>query len=212
MQRVHLNKQPLQHHAIQQSAHSRDLTTAFGGVGFFGNGGAEAVGIQAYLGNEPLRSASAFIGRASPGLPIANQGLRPVSHTRLSCHPQLQQRLKLADIQLSQEQTICGIRWRLGAMGAQQLVERSAVAFGTTLHPRQRTLAGQDRKNSHQQHLTLLEVNLPAHPVVRKGLDKTDKICCGARVLMRGCQSDNASSAAMTVQMQDDVKIDATHF
>jgi len=102
MQRVHVNKQPLQHHAIQQSAHSRDLTTAFGGVGFFGNGGAEAVGIQAYLGNEPRRSASAFIGRASPGLPIANQGLRPVSHPRLSCHPQLQQRLKLADIQLSQ--------------------------------------------------------------------------------------------------------------
>ena len=110
MQRVRLNKQPLQLHAIQQGAQCRDLTARIGGVGALGDGDAEVVGVKTHLGNEPRRSASALIGRPSQGLPIANQGLHPVSHTGLSRHPLLQQRLKLPNIQLGQEQTKCGIR------------------------------------------------------------------------------------------------------
>ena len=79
-----------------------------------------------------------------------------------SRHPLLQQRRKRANIQLSQEQPKCGIRWWLGHMGAQQLVDGFAVAFGKTLHAHPRTLAAQERKNGHQQHPPLREAN-PGH-------------------------------------------------
>ena len=51
MQRIRLHKQPLELHAIEQQAQRRDLTTGIGGVGALGDGHAQAVGIQADLGN-----------------------------------------------------------------------------------------------------------------------------------------------------------------
>ncbi len=59
MQRVRLNKQPLQLHAIQQGAQSRDLTARIGGVSALGDGDAEAVGVQAHLA----------MNRAAPPMP-----------------------------------------------------------------------------------------------------------------------------------------------
>jgi hypothetical protein len=45
-------------------------------------------------------------------------------------------------------------------VGAEQLVEHLAVAFGKTLHAQQRALAAQDREDRHQQHPPLRQGRL----------------------------------------------------
>lgn len=51
MQRVRLHQQPLEINPIQQLAQRRDLTTGIGGIGALLDRHAEAVGIEADLGN-----------------------------------------------------------------------------------------------------------------------------------------------------------------
>ena len=51
MQRIRLHQHSLELHPIQQLAEGRDLTAGIGGVGGLGNRHAQAVGIQAHLGN-----------------------------------------------------------------------------------------------------------------------------------------------------------------
>jgi len=71
-----------------------------------------------------------------------------------------------------------GIRWRFAEIGAQQLVERLAVALGESFHSHQGDLAAQDGKDRHQAHPPLREANASAHPEVLQRLEEADQIAC----------------------------------
>ena len=87
----------------------------------------------------------------------------------------LQQSLKPIDIELREQQQEGRVRWQLGGVGAEQLVEGHAVAFGKTLHPEQRTLVGKNGQDRHQQHPPLRVANPPAQTAIRKHLEKLIK-------------------------------------
>jgi hypothetical protein len=72
MQRVRLNKQPLQLHAIQQGTQGRDLIARIGSVGVLSDGHTEVVGVKTHLRNEPRCAARAVIDRPPQRLNIAN--------------------------------------------------------------------------------------------------------------------------------------------
>ena len=70
-------------------------------------------------------------------------------------------------------------------MGAEQLVERLAVAFGKTLHPEQRTLIAEDGQDRHQQHPPQRIANPPTQTAIGERLEETDQISCSGWVLER---------------------------
>ena len=55
------------------------------------------------------------------------------------------------------------------------------MPFGKSLHPHQRTLAAEDRKDRYQQHPPLGKTDAAAHPAVRQRFEKTDQIACSSR-------------------------------
>jgi hypothetical protein len=78
-------------------------------------------------------------------------------------------------------------------VGAKELIERLAVALllrrslrlGKTLHPEQRALAAQDRKDRHQQHPPLREAHTTAHAAIRQRFEEADQISRCSRALER---------------------------
>ena len=130
MQRVSLHQQPTELHAIEQLPQSLDLAAAVGGVGALSDRDAEAVGIQAHLGDE-ARCASGVLGDRTPqGLAIADQGVDHFRHAWLRRDPLLQQGFKAFHIQLAQQPAEGRVRRRFGDVGAEELIERFAMAFG----------------------------------------------------------------------------------
>ena len=115
-----------------------------------------------------------MLDRTPQGLAIAHQGVDALGDARLSCHPLLQQSLEPVDIELSEEQPESRVRWRLGDVGIEQLVEGLAVALGKTLHPEQRTLVAEDGQDRHQQHPPLRIANPPTQTAIGKRLEEAD--------------------------------------
>ncbi len=92
--------------------------------------------------------AGVDLGNGAPqDLPIADQGVEPLRHTRLGRHPLPQQAFKARHIQLRQQQAKGGIRWRLVEIRAEEAVERLAMAFGESLDADQRALAAENRQD-----------------------------------------------------------------
>ena len=183
MQRVRLHQQPLELHAIQQQAQGRDLTTGIGSVGALGDGHTQAVGVEAHLGDKTRSAGSGFIDRAPQGFAITDQGVNGLCYAGLGRHPLLQQALKALHIQLGQQQPKRGVRWRLGDIGAKQLVQRLAVPLGKTLHAHQRALVAENGEDRHQQHPPLRKADPPAHAAIGQRLEEADQIGCSSVVL-----------------------------
>ena len=183
MQRVGLHEQPLELHPMEELAQGLDLTAGIGGVGALGDRHAQAVGIKADLGNETRCAGGGFNDGAPQGLAVAHQSVHSLCHARLRRHPLLQQGLKALHIQLSKQQPEGRVRRRLGDVGAQQLVERLAVAFGKTLHAHQRALIAENGEDRHQQHPPLRIANAPAHAAIGQRLEEADQIGCSRRLL-----------------------------
>ena len=185
MQRVGLHQQPTELHAIEQLPQSLDLTAAVGGVGALSDRDAEAVGIQAHLGDE-ARCAGGVLGDRTPqGLAIADQGFDHFGHAWLRRDPLLQQGFKAFHIQLAQQPAEGRVRRRFGDVSAEELIERLAVAFGEPLHPEQGALAAQDRENRHQQHPPLRKAHPAAHAAVRQRFEEADQVSGCSRALER---------------------------
>jgi hypothetical protein len=198
MQRVGLHQQAVELDAIQQLAQSRDLAAGIGGVGVLGNRNAQRVGVQAHLSDKTRCARSGLIDRTPQGLAIAHQGVDRLGDARLGCHPLLQQSLEPIDIELREQQPEGRIRWRLGDVGAEQLVQGLAVAFGKTLHPEQGTLVAENGEDRHQQHPPLRVANPPAQTAIRKRLEEADQIRCSGWVLERRGQEIRARPAHQT--------------
>ncbi len=98
------------------------------------------------------RAGSGLIDWAPQGLAITDQGVDRSCYAGLGCDPLLQQSLKTLHIQLSEQQPEGEVRRRLGDLGAEQLVEGLAVAFGKTLHAHQRALVAENGEDGHQEH------------------------------------------------------------
>jgi hypothetical protein len=81
-------------------------------------------------------------------------------------------------------------------VGAEQLVERLAVALGKTLHPEQRTLVAQNGQDRHQQHPPLRVANPTAHAAIGQRLEEADQIRCSGWVLERQGQRDSRRDTA----------------
>ena len=110
MQRVGLHQQATELHAIEQLAQSADLAAAVGGVGVLGEGHAEAVGIQAHLGDKPGCAGGVLRDRTPQGLAIADQGVDHFGHAWLRRDPLLQQGFKAFHIELAQQPAEGGVR------------------------------------------------------------------------------------------------------
>ena len=198
MQRVGLHQKTIQLDAIEELAQCRDLAAGIGGVGVLGYRHPKGVGVQAHLGDKTRCARGGFSDRTPQGLAVTHQGVDALGDARLGCHPLLQQGLKTLHIELSQQQPEGRVRWRLGDVGAEQLVEGLAVAFGKTLHPEQRTLVAENGQDRHQQHPPLRVANPPAQTAVRQCLEEADQIACSSRVLERRGQRTGASPAHQT--------------
>jgi len=103
MQRVRLHQQPTELDAIEQLAQSLDLAATVGGVGVLGDRHAEAVGIQAHLGNEPGGAGGVLSDLTPQRLAVTDQGIDDLRHARLRCDPLLQQGFEPFHIELAQQ-------------------------------------------------------------------------------------------------------------
>ena len=103
MQRIRLQQQATELNAIEQLAQSGDLAAAVGGVGVLSDRHAEAVGIQAHLGNEPGCAGGVLSDRTPQRLAIAHQGIDDLRHARLRCDPLLQKAFEAFHIELAQQ-------------------------------------------------------------------------------------------------------------
>lgn len=94
MQRFGLHQNTLKFDCLQQLTLGLDLTTGIGAVGGRGNRHAQALGVEAHLGNE-TRCAGVVHGEgALKDFTIADQGLQLFCHTRLGRYPVAQQAFK----------------------------------------------------------------------------------------------------------------------
>ena len=130
MQRVGLHQQAVELDAIQQLAQGRDLAAGIGGVGVLGNGYPKGVGVQAHLGDKTRCARSGLLDRTPQGLAVTHQGVDRLGDARLGSHPLLQQGIEAIDIELREQQPEGRVRRRVGDVGAEQLVEGLAMAFG----------------------------------------------------------------------------------
>ena len=195
MQRVGLHQQAVELDAIQQLAQGRDLASGIGGVGVLGNRHPKGVGVQAHLSDKTRCARSGLIDRTPQGLAVAHQGVDRLGDARLGCHPLLQQGIEAIDIELREQQPEGRVRRRVGDVGAEQLVEGLAVAFGKTLHPEQRTLVAEDGQDRHQQHPPLRIANPPAQTAIGQRLEEADQIRCSGWALERRGQEIRARPA-----------------
>ena len=179
MQRVRLYEQAIELDEIQELAQSCNFTTGVGGIGALGDHHAQAVGVQAHLGDETRCTGGVLSNRAPESLTVTYQGVDCIADTRLNCHPLLQQSLEPIHIELRQQQPEGRVRGRLADVGAEQLVERLAVPLGKTLYAQERTVASQDREDRHQQHPPLRKAHTSAHPAIQQRLEKADQIGSG---------------------------------
>jgi len=185
MQRVGLHQQAIELDTIKELAQSRDLTAGIGGVGVLGDRHPKGIGVQAHLSDKTRRARGGFSDRTPQGLAVAHQGIDAHGDARLGCHPLLQQSIEAIDVQLREQQPEGQIRRRVGDVSAEQLVEGLAVAFGKTLHPKQRTLVAENGQDRHQRHPPLRVANPPAQTAIGKRLEEAGQIRCSGWVLKR---------------------------
>jgi hypothetical protein len=206
MQRVGLHQKTIQLDTIEELAQCRDLAAGIGGVGVLGYRHPKCVGVQAYLSDKTRCARSGLIDRTPQGLAVTHQGVDALGDARLGFHPLLQQGIEAIDIELREQQTEGRVRWWLGDVGAEQLVEGLAVAFGKTLHPEQRTLVAENGQDRHQQHPPLRVANPPAQAAIGKRLllrrslrlEEADQIRCSGWVLEWRGQENWARPAHQT--------------
>jgi hypothetical protein len=208
MQRVRLHQQSLELHPIEELAQGLDLTAGISGVGALGDGHTQAVGVEAHLGDKTRSAGSGFIDRAPQGFAITDQGVNGLCYAGLGRHPLLQQALKALHIQLGQQQPKRGVRWRLGDIGAKQLVEGLAVPLGKTLHAHQRALVAENGEDRHQQHPPLRIADPPTHAAIGQRLEEADQIGCSRRVLEWRGQRDERRFPRKAAQMAAAVESD----
>jgi hypothetical protein len=72
---------------------------------------------------------SSLINAAPQRLAITDQDVYRFGIAGLGPHPVLEKALKALHLQLSEQQPECGIGWRLGTMGAEQLVQGIAMTL-----------------------------------------------------------------------------------
>jgi hypothetical protein len=72
---------------------------------------------KGHLGNETCCAGGILSDRASQDLAVTHQGVDVLGHTQLGRHPQLQQSLEPADIELNQKQPEGRVRRWLGDRG-----------------------------------------------------------------------------------------------
>ena len=185
MQRVGLDQHPCEVHTVQELPQGTDLTAGVGGIGALGDRHAQRVRVEADLGDEPGCAGGGLSDGTPQGFAVADQGFDGFAHPWLGGHPLLQQVLKALHIKLSEQQPERRVRRRAGDVGAEQLIERFAVALGESLHPHQRTLVAQDGQDRHQPHPPLREAHPATHAAVGQRFEKTDQISCSSRVLER---------------------------
>ena len=119
MQRDVLHQHTLKLDRHQQLAYGLDLATGIGGVGGLCNRHAQALGLEAHLGNETRCTRDGLGDRAPKCLAITGQGVELFRHIPLGRHPVAQQGFKTRHDQLGQQQAKGGIRRRLAEIGAQ---------------------------------------------------------------------------------------------
>jgi hypothetical protein len=133
MQRVRLNQHALELNRVQQLPQRLGFAAGIGGVGGLGNREAQALGIEADLGNECRCARVGFSDGAPQRLAVTDQRLESLRHTRLSRHPLAKQGFKASHVALRKQQSEGGSRGFLAEIGAQQLVEDLTVTSGKPL-------------------------------------------------------------------------------
>ena len=182
MQRVRLSQHALELNRVQQLPQRLGFVAGIGGVGGLGNRDAQALGIEADLGNECRCARVGFSDGAPQRLAVTDQRLESLRHTRLSRHPLAQQGFKASHVQLGEQESEGRIRRFLAEIGAQQLVEDLAVTSGKPLDADQRTLVAENCQDRYQQHPPLRKADAAAHAAIGQRLEKADQIASGGRL------------------------------
>jgi len=204
MQRVRLNQHALELNRVQQLPQRLGFAAGIGGVGGLGNRDAQALGIEADLGNECRCARVGFSDGATQRLAVTDQRLEPLRYTRLSRHPLAQQGFKASHVELREQQSEGGIRRFLAEIGAQQRVEDLTVTSSKPLDANQRTLVAQNRQDRHQQHPPLRKADAAAHAAIRQRLEKTDQVASSGGFCREGRQGCSAVPANVTVAAASD--------
>ena len=103
MQRVRLHQNAFQLDCLQQLPQCLGFTACISGVGGLGNRDAQALGIEADLGNEFRCARVGLSDGATQRLAVTHQRLESLRHTRLSRHPLAQHGFKASHIELRKE-------------------------------------------------------------------------------------------------------------
>ena len=91
-------------------------------------------------------------------------------------------------------------------MGAKELIDGLAVAFGEPLHPEQGALAAQDREDRHQQHPPLRKTHSTAHAAVRQRFEEADQVGGCSRALERRCWQGSGAVRLQEIPVRDEAE------